>query len=97
MLPTSDEGVHAPSRVDVPPVPVGREFGHLTIGPITVTLIAGERCPTNRGYFLHDDLPAIEFGPDPDASTIGNALWAMAMLLGLAPVVAGLAVEVSHG
>jgi hypothetical protein len=70
MLPTPDEGVHAPSRVDVPPVPVGREFGHLTI----------------------------EFGPDPDASTIGNALWAMAMLLGLAPAPAcTVGKAVAHG
>ena len=68
-----------------PPAPAGRPFGQLTVGTVTVALLAADRCPTNRGYFLHDEVPAIEFGPDPDPATIGNAVWSMVLLLGLAP------------
>ncbi len=72
----------------LPPVHAGRPFGQLTIGTVTVELVTADRSPTNRGYFLHDDQPAIEFGPDPDPATVGNAVMAMVLLLGLRPVTA---------
>ena len=81
---TSALGGNAP--VLSPLVPAGRPFGQLTIGTVTVELLVADRCPTNRGYFLHDDVPAVEFGPDPDPATVANGV--MVLLLGLAPAAA---------
>ena len=86
---TGDAPTTAPADVELgpnaPPAPAGRPFGQLTIGTTTVTLLAADRNAYSRGYFLHDDVPAVEFGPNPDAATVANGVMAMVMLLGLAP------------
>ena len=83
-LPCVNRFHHSPVPTNPVP-PTSRPFGVVVIGDTAVSLESSTRCPYGRGYFLDDDEPAIVFGPDPDPATIGNAVWAMVLLLGLRP------------